>query len=150
MHHPSQFSRSVRGHVVAGLILLALATGCASTRFESDPVAHPLEAEFLQAGHPYYTHLRAGIKSSLLGILPEEDARTVVGAIDARWEEIEGIPSVDSLKSYLQARDLHAVVERIDRTLAQVASETPPGGVVPRAQAAALKLGMLEAVNEFE
>ena len=134
----------------AAMLLLIALSACTTTRFPDNPEQHRLWGELEAAGDPYYFNVRSGLSSRLLGIMPEEEARSNVAEIRSRWGEIDPLDSAESLMTYLTQNGLSAVTERIQETLRQNEDDEPATGVDEHLQAAALKQGMIDAAHELD
>lgn len=128
---------------------LVAATGCTSTRFPETPEAHPLFVQ-VQAAGPYYANVRAGMKSRVLGLMPEPLMRATLSAVEARWAEIDALAAPDALATYFRQHGLTPVADALDDTLRLNADDAPAGGAAPGLTAAAVKLGLLDAFAEAE
>lgn len=137
----------------AALLLTVVAlstTACRSTRFPDDPPAHPLWQELQEAPDEYYALVRTGVRSRVLGILPEEEMRRLLDQVEAHWPIIDEQTTAGAVANVLRLRGLTPVAERITTTLTANTPNAPPDGVDPRLEAGAVKVGLLEAHEEAQ
>ncbi len=131
-------------------LLMALGLGaCSTTKFPENPEAHRLYEELEAAPDEYYFLIRTGVRSRVLG-LAEDTARAALGAIEARWDEIDPLSTTDALLGYLQTNGPQALAAPIEETLAQNAGSRPDGGADAALEAGAVKQGLIEAFYEIE
>lgn len=135
--------------LTAAAILLALLAACTTTRFPENPEQHRLYGELLAAGHEYYFNVGAGVKSLVLGILPESEARAAAAEIRSRWGDIDPLDTAAEIVAYLDGVGLAEVAGRISETLEANASGRPTDGVDERLEAAAVKQGLIDAFFEL-
>lgn len=142
---PSRLVRHAAPLVLAGLVLAA---GCTSTKFPENPEAHPLYTQ-VQAAGPYYANVRAGVKSRVLGLMPETLLRATLSAVEARWAEIDALDAPEPIAAYLRAHGLAPVAEAVDATL-RLNADRAPAPPDARLAAGAVKLGLLDAFAEID
>lgn len=132
---------------LAALAAGLLVAGCVQTRFPDNPEAHPLYEE-VQAAGPYYAQVRAGVKSRVLGLMPESLMRATLSAVEARWDDIRKREDPAAIAAYLRAHQLDPAADAIDETLRLNEPAVPAGGADLRLAAAAVTLGLVDAFDE--
>lgn len=127
------------------LVLAGCTMGCRSTRFPEDPEAHPLYEELQDAPHRYYFLVRTGVRSRLLGILPDKRRQRQLLRIKRQWAAIDRWQTAEALLDYFRTHGLTPTAKRVAATLEANAANAPPGGAREHLEAGAIKIGLLQA-----
>ncbi len=143
----SVFSLPVPWRAAVLLFVVVSTADCRSTHFPEDPAAHPLWEELQDAPHEYYFLVRTGVRSRILGILPDEKRRQQLTRIKRRWPSIDRWETTPALLDYLRSHGLSPVAERVEATLTANAPNAPPGGIEEQLEAGAVKIGLLQAYH---
>lgn len=150
---PPPLAASGRWPLLLLLLLVAAAqsmSACRSTRFPDDPPDHPLWEELQEAPDEYYALVRTGVRSRVLGILPEDEMRRLLRDAKAAWPAIDAQETAGAIANVLRLRGLAPVADRVSATLAANAGSAPADSVNARLEAGAVKVGLLEAYEEAE
>ena len=84
-----------------------------------------------------------------MGILPASAAREVTDQVREHWPAIDALEHPARLLTFFRGQGWDELLERTRASLAAAADEAPAEGVRPHLQAAAIKMGLLEAYHEL-
>lgn len=134
---------------VVTLVFLAMALSSCATQFPESPQKHRLFEELEKAPHPYYFVVERGVFSRILGIQPETRMRELLSTVKARWGEVGSLDTAGTLISYLRAKGLAPIADRIEETLSKNMQTRPPD-LDRRLEAGAIKQGLVDAFYEVQ
>ncbi len=139
-----------RAALLALVALMLSPAACRSTRFPDDPAAHPLWEELQAAPYEYYFLVRTGVRSRVLGILPEAEMRRLLDQVRRQWTALDRWERADAILTHLRTHGLEPIAERVEATLEANAANAPPDGADERLEAGAVKVGLLEALERID